>query len=123
MTDWIKPLQVIRIFDECIRPPGPKMVVSIEPDLGFFFRINSKPIHQVPVLLTLADHPFLDYDSYLECGEPLSLDDYIVEESIRDRGILGSVDSRLSADIFAAVSAAKTVSPVDKETVRKALGC
>jgi hypothetical protein len=39
----LKPLEVIWITDECIHPPGPKMVVCVEANLGFFFRINTRP--------------------------------------------------------------------------------
>ena len=34
-------LDVIWIFDEFIRPPGPKMMVCVEAERSFFFRINT----------------------------------------------------------------------------------
>src|SRR5215203_1726956 len=71
------------------RPPGPKMVVCISPELGLFFRINTEPNWQTSIKLFRGpNHLFLEHDSHLECGEPLDLDEYVVEESIyRERGI------------------------------------
>jgi hypothetical protein len=88
----LKPLEVIWIMDECIRPPGPKMVVCVEGELGFFFRINTKAGWQQSVLLKKSpDHPFLDHDSHLECGDPLELDDYVIEQSLNRKGAIGAV--------------------------------
>jgi hypothetical protein len=118
----MKALEVIRIYDETIRPPGPKMVVCIEPALGLFVRINSEPKWQTPVKLEKEPHhKFLDWDSYLECGEPLELDDYIIEQSINRFGIIGLIHSTVASKIYAAVKAARTVSDADKERVRIAL--
>lgn len=99
------------------------MVVCIEPVLGMFFRINSQPNWQTPVRLELSDHPFLDRDSYLECGDPFELDDYVIEESIRRHGIIGKVIPTLAPSIFAAAQRARTVSDKDKDAIRKSLGC
>jgi hypothetical protein len=117
----LKPFDVIWIFDGCIRPPGPKMVVCVEPELGLFFRINSKP-WQTAVKLEMSSHPFLIRDSYLECGEPIELDEYVVDESLRDKGLYGTVLSSLADAIYGAVHAAKRISDSDKEAIRKAIG-
>jgi len=99
------------------------MVVCIEPSLGLFFRINTEPKWQTPVELRKSDHPFLDWDSNLECGEPLEFDDYVIEESLRDRGVIGRVLPSLAPQIFEAVRNARTVTAADKEAIRIALGC
>jgi hypothetical protein len=89
-------LEVIWIHDDCISPPGPKMVVCVEAKLGFFFRINTRPNWQQSLLLKKGtDHPFLDHDSYLECGDPLELDDYVVEQSLDGKGVIGTVSQAL----------------------------
>ena len=99
------------------------MGVCIEPSLGLFFRINTRPQWQTPVKLTKEPHHrFLDHDSYLECGDPLELDDYVVEECLRRRGVIGTVHSSVITEIYAAVRAAKTISVADKELIRVALG-
>lgn len=67
-------LDVIWIFDATISPPGYKMVACVEPEKGFFYRINTKPWRPA-VELAKADHRFLDHDSYLECGDPMEIDD------------------------------------------------
>lgn len=117
------PLDVIVIIDQCIRPPGPKMVVCIEPNLGLFFRINTRAHWQQSVLLKRSTNTFLHHDSYLECGEPLELDDFIVQESIAQNGVVGRVDFTLSHSIYSIVSRAVTISDVDKDAIRIALGC
>jgi len=117
----LRPLDVIMIYDDCIRPPGPKMVVCIEPDLGMFFRINTKDRWQVSVKLALEDHPFLDHDSYLECGDPLELDDYVIEEALRRRPVIGTLSRMLIASILVAIESARTLSARDKAAIRTAL--
>lgn len=115
------PLEVIWIPDQTIKPPGPKMVVCVEPDAGYFFRINSEPKWQKPVLLELSENNFLDHDSYLECGAPLDLDEFIINESLRARGIIGRVSDKVIGPIIAALEASYTVSPEDRELICKVL--
>ena len=99
------------------------MVACIEPDQGLFFRINSKGTWQTPVKLEKQDHDFLERDSFLECGEPLELDEYLIDESIADRGIIGAVSATKVQEIYQAVLGASSLSQADKEEIRKALGC
>lgn len=116
-------LDVIWIWDGFIKPPGPKMVVCIEPTLGFFYRINTEGKWQVPVPILKTDHPFLNHDSFIECGEPFELDDYLIDESIRRSGVLGQIAASLALSIYRAAVRASTVSLHDKELIRLALGC
>jgi hypothetical protein len=112
------PLDVIWIPDATIKPPGPKMVVCVEPACGFFFRINTEPKWQQPVkLVRVPDHLFLKHDSYLECGAPLDLDDFIVEEAVRQSGVIGKISKKVVVDIIAAVHAAKAISNSDRELI------
>jgi hypothetical protein len=114
----LKPLEVIWIHDDCISPPGPKMVVCVEATLGFFFRINTRPNWQKSLSLKKEpDHPFLDHDSYLECGDPLELDEYVVEQSLDDKGVIGTVSRALIPDILEAVHTAARMSEKDKRTI------
>ncbi len=114
-------LEVIWIPDQTIKPPGPKMVVSVAPVQGYFFRINSEPKWQQPVLLLAKDHDFLKRDSYLECGAPLDLDDYVVQQSLRERGIIGTIAQKAVKDIIAAVEKAWSVSDEDRAIICAAL--
>ncbi len=117
----LQALDVIWIHDSCIRPPGPKMVVCIEPHLGLFFRINTKDNRQTPVKLLAREHPFLDHNSHLECGEPLELDDYVIEQALERKPVLGKLSRDLVAAILSAVESAKTLSQRDKAAIRAAL--
>ena len=118
----ISPLQVVLIHDGTITPPGPKMVVCIHPDQGWYYRINSKN-HWKPAVQILRepDHKFLDHDSFLECGDPLELDDYVIEESIRAKGIIGQIAPSLCPEIAAALKDARYLKEIDKEEIRAIL--
>jgi hypothetical protein len=116
-------LEVIWIDDECISPPGPKMVVCVEAAKGYFFRINSRGHRQpaVPLLKGEQEHSFLWWDSYLECGGFLELDDYVVEQSLRAKGIIGQISKKLITQILAALNASEEMSPQDKGSINSFL--
>ena len=112
-------LDVIWVEDDFIKPPGPKMVVCIAPEPGFFFRINT-PRYPVAVSLLKADNPFLHHDSYLECNGPLEFDDYVIQSYLDRHGgkPFGRVATRVVPAIWAAVSGSARISPHDKELIR-----
>jgi hypothetical protein len=116
------PLDVIWIHDDTIRPPGPKMVVCVHAELGLFFRINTKGHHQQSIPLPVGGHNFLAHDSHLECGEPLELDEFVVEEAVRGKGIIGNVSAALIPQIMQAVWAASWISEADKVAIGTFLG-
>ena len=116
-------LDVIWINDDCITPPGPKMVVCVEPSLGYFFRINTEENWQTPVLLAKPPNDFLQHSSYLECGLPLELDDYVIEQCMPPygRGVIGRVDKSCVAAIVAAVENEKLLSAEEKAAITLAI--
>lgn len=118
----LAPLDVIWIDDDTIRPPGPKMVICVEPKIGLFFRINTDPKWQTPIRIRQIDHPFLKWDSHIECGLPMELDDYVIEQSLRRRGVIGKIARRHVAAICAVVDEAKDLTPADKAAIKAALG-
>jgi hypothetical protein len=118
----LKALDVIWVQDDLIRPPGPKMLVCIEPNLGMFFRINTKPIWQNSIAIIAADHNWLRWDSNIECGEPIELDEYVISDSLVKKGIIGRVKESLAPAIYAVVANARTLAPDDKDAIREALG-
>lgn len=99
------------------------MVVCIEPSVGFFFRINTNKWWPNSVALPQATNKFLDHDSYIECGSPLDLDEYIVEQSLRGRGVIGRVDPALAPVICAMADKCVVLSAQEKRLIRAALGC
>lgn len=117
----VKVFEVIWIHDDCIRPPGPKMVVCVEPELGYFFRINTEPKWQNPVLIKRNDNDWLEHDSYLECGQPLVLDDYIVDLSLKGRGVIGRLNFSLVNVILTAMSKDDRVTEEDFDSIKKVL--
>lgn len=102
----MNPLEVVWISDDEIEPPGPKMVVCVEPFLGFYFRINSQP-HWEPCIPIerLPHHEFLKWDSFIEC-RIIDPDDYIISESVRKGGIIGRVSPSLCEAMLAALGGA-----------------
>jgi len=120
----IRPLDVIWIFDASIHPKKWKMAVCIQSDCGFFFRINSSD--RWPLALRIEKEPhhlFLKHDSFIECGNPLELDDYVVQAAIDKSGILGTVHPSLASAIYKNVELNETLSVSDKAAVAKALKC
>jgi hypothetical protein len=93
------------------------MVVCVEPEAGYFFRINSEPKWQGPVLLKKVENAFLKHDSYLECGAPLDLDEYIVNEALREKGVIGRVNDKVVVEIIATLEKAYSVAPADREMI------
>jgi hypothetical protein len=113
----LKPLDVIAIFDGTLREPKPKLVASIVPEEGWFYRINSRPFLRPWVaLLRDPDHTWLQHDSYLHC-EILMLDDYIVEESIERHGIIGTIAPMLKPDIRKWTLQARYISSSDSAKI------
>lgn len=113
------PLDVIWISDEEIKPPGPKMVVCVEPILGFYFRINSSSEWEPSVpIIREPDHLFLKWDSFIECTI-LELDDYIINQSLK-RGIIGRISRDVCGLIIEKLSHASG-SRQDRNAIRAAL--
>ena len=119
----IRTLEVIWIFDTRISPQDWKMAVCIQPDCGFFFRINTRPWKPAIKIEREPHRLWLKYDSYLECSIPFDLDDYAIEQAIKKDGILGRVHSSLAPLIYAEVQVNETLAADDKAAIALALGC
>jgi len=65
----------------------------------------------------------LKHDSFIECGNPLELDDYIIQAAIDKSGILGAVHPSLASAIYKNIELNETLSVSDKAAVAKALKC
>lgn len=117
----IRPWDVIVIPDETVRPPKPKFVMCVEPDEGWFYRINTKRWPPAVKLVRETLHPFLDHDSYLECGDPLEIDDFIVEAALRKYGVIGTVHPSLAVEILRLLAAAETLRESDRLKITAAL--
>lgn len=116
----MKLLDVVWIDDLEIRPPGPKMVVCVEPYHGFYFRINTYDNWQpcVPIRKE-PDHQFLKHDSFIECMI-LDPDDYIISQALKRRGVIGRVSTSLCIPLVEALAYADG-SRRDKNLIRAAL--
>lgn len=121
---FVRPLEVIWIYDATITPPGNKMVAAIHPERGWFYRINTKPRRPCVKLIKTPDHEFLDHDSHLECGDPLEIDDYLIEEGLRNRGVIGRIAVSHCETIKRFVATARTLTTADKQAICEILdGC
>lgn len=107
-------LEVTWVPDETIRPPGPKMVVCVDAEMGWYFRINTHDTWRPNVeLMKTPDHEWLHHDSFMECNI-LELDDYVVEQAVRQSGIIGSVHRSLCPAIREAIRLNRWISNTDK---------
>lgn len=98
------------------------MVVCVAPDLGLFFRINSRP-HPIAVTLDCTVNTFLKHDSFLECTAPLELDDYVIEAFLDRHGApFGTVVTSVVPDIGRAVRQSQRISAADRIAILTALG-
>lgn len=114
------PLEVTWIQDAEIKPPGPKMVVCVQPDMGFFFRINSEN-HWSPCvpIIKAPHHEFLKHDSFIQC-RILDLDDYVIGEALKRSGVIGTVSPSLCGAMLAALGGAGH-SKLDRDDIRAVL--
>jgi len=117
----IQLLDVVLIFDDTLREPHPKMVVCVNALDGWYFRINSRAILRPCVKLDKnPHHMFLDHDSYLHC-DILELDDYVIEHSLRHKGIIGAVHTSLKPEILSKTLSSAVISSEDKHIIRDML--
>jgi hypothetical protein len=117
-------LDVIWIDDVFIKPPGPKMMVCVEPNEGVFFRINTEDKWDTPVKILFSDNPnVLKHDSHIQCGSPLELDDYIINQSIQNNRLAGRLASVCIPELCDATRKGARMSPRVKASILKALGC
>lgn len=118
----IRPLEIILIDDDTVRPPKPKFVACVCPSEGLFYRINSRN-HWRPCIpvVRIPHHKFLHHDSFLECGDPLILDDYVIEESLRRSGVIGCLHRSLCEGILSALAQARYLKESDKALIRASL--
>lgn len=103
----MNPLDVIWISDDLIKPPGPKMIVCVEPSLGFYFRINTNDNWEpcVPIK-RLPNHLFLKHDSFIECTI-LDIDDWVINRSLELRGIIGRISTEVCGPLIEALGYAQ----------------
>ncbi|RJF89076.1 hypothetical protein D3874_20595 [Oleomonas cavernae] len=108
----VRALEVIWIYDEKIDPANWKMAICVEPSLGIYLRINSDGWRDGSIPILQADYPsFLKHDSFIECGQPFELDDYVIEHGLAAQGICDAIQK------------SSTIRRGDKAAIYKALGC
>lgn len=110
------------MHDEFIKPPGPKMLVCVSPADGIFFRINTENKWPIGVPIFKIDNIFLKHDSFLQVGNALDLDDYIIDQSKRAGDPVKILDHKYIDLILAAIDRSHSISPADKAKIKKALG-
>lgn len=98
------------------------MMVCVEPDLGFFFRINTKGHWPASILIEMRSNPFLRRDSYLQCGELIELDEFVIDEILDEKGLYGELDKSYAAVICRTLDSVSTIRKSDKDAIRQCLG-
>lgn len=115
-------LQVVRVWDAFIKPPAPKMIVCVDAENGLYFRINSKGHwpDSVPIAKDVR-HPFLDHNSFVECGAPQEWDDFAIDEFIRENGDLGDISLETVALIIEKIERSVRLPTNEKHRILGAL--
>ena len=65
----------------------------------------------------MPDCLFLDHDSHLECGDPLELDDSIVDQALERRGVIGQLPVRHVPAILDHLNSASYTSQSDRDQI------
>jgi hypothetical protein len=87
-----------------------------------YFRINSKGHWPESIALPrLPDNLYLSHDSFVECGSVLEWDDFVIEESIKETGVIGFLSDDVARAIRKRVLATRRLSGPDRAAILKAL--
>jgi hypothetical protein len=112
-----------------VTPPKPKLWVVAAPALGLFLRINSRThaLRPYAVPLPLSLHPFLQCDSWLDCGQVLQCDDFRLRELLNRqkdperRGVIGAIHPDVRDSVRGKISQADTLPDEMKDAILAAL--
>jgi hypothetical protein len=115
----MKARDVIWISDDEISPPGPKMVVCVEPFIGLYYRINTHDNWRPCILIDLHSHAFLKHDSFIQC-EILELDDYVITQALNKGGVIGRISISVCDALIEALGYVNAPH-ADKNSIRSAL--
>lgn len=110
----LRPLEVVLVPAGLITD-HPKMIACSCASLGLFYVINSRDkIRPCISIIKSPLHEFLHHDSYLQCGDPVEVDDYVIGQSLEFRGVIGRLDASVIPDIKKFLANALYLSERDK---------
>jgi hypothetical protein len=90
----------------------------IQPDCLLFFRINSSDRWKPALGLEREPHhTFLAHNSFIECNLPFELTEYEVEQSLKARGVVGTIHHSLAPAIYAQVRQNAAISAEDRKAI------
>lgn len=120
---------VVWPWDALVDPPNFKLWVCVEPERLWFLRVNTKQDRFGAVLLSRADHPFLDHDSWFGCGGDLIMIREAEFQSALERqshaarrGIIGVIAVDVRADARERISRSPRLAAARKTPIDRALG-
>ncbi len=121
---------ILHLYCSFTKPPKDKflVVVCLDPKPLLVFintRINalvqSNPdLAQCQVLIDAENHPFLDYDSYIDCSDVCSFPIDHLEEQVKDQ-LKGTVSSGVLSGIEVAIQKSPLISPRQLSWIAHAL--
>lgn len=122
--------QVLWPYDPDVTPPKPKLWVAVAPRHGLFMRINSHPHPLRPFAVRLPHelHPFLEHDSWLNCGQVVQCDEYRLADLLdrqnmpERKGVIGEIHPSVRPAVVDMVRRATTLSAEHKALVSIAPG-
>ncbi|MBC7142552.1 MAG: hypothetical protein H5U18_10430 [Rhodobacteraceae bacterium] len=120
---------VVWPWDELVDPPNFKLWACVEPERLWFLRVNTRPDRFGAVLLSRADHPFLDHDSWFGCGGDLIMireaefQSAVERQQRADRrGIIGRIAEGVRADALVGIQQSPRLAQARKTLIVRALG-
>ena len=110
---------VVRVFDNLINPPSYKRFVCVSPAEGWYFRINTKPWWKPNLPIPLERNKnCLDHDSHIEL-RIIEIYEIEIEEAIRvPDNMFGPISNDDVKRLLAAVDAAPTFTPEQRDEIR-----
>jgi hypothetical protein len=98
-----------------------RMFVCLDPENGWFARIVTRQPRRDPVQLTIAAHPFLDHDSFVETGIPVEFYEGEIEEAV-DRGRnVGRISIEAARRVMIAWQGAEVTPPQARDVIVRRL--
>ena len=108
---------VIWIYDRTTRPQKQKMQVCIDYNEGWFLRINTRDVIRPCVPISKKLNPFLQHDSHVDCSIHI-IDEYEIDEAIRNDGIYGTLNIAHAPDILVAMLKSVHINERDKAQLK-----
>ncbi len=110
--------EVILVHDPFVNPPKRKFQVCVSVSECLYLRINTRGHWNDSLKIPVARNDFLEQDRHIECGSLLEIDDYEIEEALKERpGIIGRLSNEDLLAVLERCKASRYLSQRDKAQI------